>query len=74
MILILIVAAVVSGASGEWVDALAILAIVVLHDVIGFVQEQHAEQAMEYHCSAGSYSSNGYRSIQIDQPTLLHKS
>ena len=46
VILILIVAAVVSGALGEWVDALAILAIVVLNGVIGFVQEQHAEQAM----------------------------
>ena len=46
VIWILIVAAVVSGALGEWVDALAILAIVVLNGVIGFVQEQRAEQAM----------------------------
>ena len=46
VILILIVAAVVSGVLGEWVDALAILAIVLLNGVIGFVQEQHAEQAM----------------------------
>ena len=46
VILILIFAAVLSGALGEWVDALAILAIVMLNGVIGFVQEQHAEQAM----------------------------
>lgn len=46
VIWILIVAAVVSGALGEWVDALAILAIVLLNGVIGFVQEQRAEQAM----------------------------
>ncbi|MEQ1830775.1 MAG: HAD-IC family P-type ATPase, partial [Pirellula sp.] len=46
VILILIFAAVLSGVLGEWVDALAILAIVVLNGVIGFVQEQHAEQAM----------------------------
>ncbi len=46
VILILIFAAVLSGALGEYVDALAILAIVVLNGVIGFVQEQHAEQAI----------------------------
>ncbi len=46
VIWILIVAAVVSGALGEWVDALAILAIVLLNGVIGFVQEQRAEKAM----------------------------
>lgn len=46
VIWILIAAAVISGALGEWVDSLAILAIVVLNGVIGFVQEQRAEQAL----------------------------
>ncbi len=46
VIWILIFAAIISGAMGEWVDALAILAIVLLNGVIGFVQEQRAEQAM----------------------------
>ena len=46
VIWILIVAAVISGALGEWVDALAILAIVMLNGAIGFVQEQRAEKAM----------------------------
>lgn len=31
---------------GEWGDAIAILSIVLLNGVIGFVQEQHAENAM----------------------------
>ncbi|QDT52761.1 Calcium-transporting ATPase 1 [Caulifigura coniformis] len=46
VIWILIAAAVISGLLGEWVDTLAILAIVVLNGVIGFLQEQHAELAM----------------------------
>lgn len=46
VIWILIVAAVISGAMGEWVDALAILAIVVLNAVIGFLQEERAERAL----------------------------
>jgi magnesium-transporting ATPase (P-type) len=38
MVLVLIAAAVVSGAIGEPVDTLAIVVIVVLNAVIGFVQ------------------------------------
>ena len=46
VIWILIVAAVVSGWMGEWIDALAILAIVVMNGVIGFLQEERAERAL----------------------------
>ncbi|MDX1929330.1 MAG: cation-translocating P-type ATPase [Pirellulaceae bacterium] len=46
VILILIFALMLSGVLGEWVDAFAILAIVLLNGVIGFVQEQHAERSM----------------------------
>ncbi len=46
MILILIVAAVISGIVGSPKDAIAIVVIVVLNAVIGFVQEIRAEQAM----------------------------
>ena len=46
VIWILIVAAVISGAMGEWIDTLAILAIVLLNGVLGFFQEERAERRL----------------------------
>ncbi|HSF80636.1 MAG TPA: cation-translocating P-type ATPase [Anaerolineales bacterium] len=46
MVIILIVAAVVSGALGDWKDAIAILAIVIINAALGFSQEFRAEKAM----------------------------
>lgn len=47
IIWILIAAGVISGLLGESVDAIAILAIVVLNAVIGFYQEFNAEKSIE---------------------------
>jgi len=46
IIWVLIGAAVVSGLLGEWIDAGAILAIVVLNGLLGFLQEYRAEQSL----------------------------
>jgi Ca2+-transporting ATPase len=46
IIWILIGAGIVSGALGEWVDSVAILAIVVLNAIIGFYQEFSAEKSI----------------------------
>jgi Ca2+-transporting ATPase len=46
VIWILIVAAIVSGILGEWTDATAIIAIVLLNAILGFIQEEKAERAL----------------------------
>ncbi len=46
MTLILIVAAIISGFMGDWVEAVVIIAIVVVNAVLGVYQEGQAEQAV----------------------------
>jgi Ca2+-transporting ATPase len=46
LVVILIIAAIVSLALGDFKDAVAILAIVALNAILGFTQEYRAEQAM----------------------------
>ena len=47
LVIILIVAALVSLALGEYVDSIAIMVIVVLNAVVGVIQESKAERALE---------------------------
>ncbi len=46
VVILLIIASVVSALLGDYVEAAAIMAIVVLNSVLGIVQEQRAEQAL----------------------------
>jgi Ca2+-transporting ATPase len=46
MVLVLVAAAVIAGVIGEPEDTIAIIAIVVLNAILGFVQEHRAERAM----------------------------
>ena len=46
VVIILIVASLISAFTGEWVEAAAIMAIVLLNAIIGVVQETRAEEAL----------------------------
>ncbi|MGA1980061.1 MAG: calcium-transporting P-type ATPase, PMR1-type [Sedimentisphaerales bacterium] len=46
IIWVLIGAAIVSGFLQEWVDAIAIIAIVILNAILGFIQEHKAEKSL----------------------------
>src|SRR5699024_1088743 len=47
MVLILLGATLIAGLLGEYIDAIAIMAIVLLNGCIGFFQEQKAEKSLE---------------------------
>lgn len=47
LVLLLIASALISMAIGEWVDAAAILAIVIINAVLGVLQEWRAEQSLQ---------------------------
>jgi Ca2+-transporting ATPase len=46
LVLVLIAAALLAGAVGEWGDTIAIVAIVLLNGAIGFIQQDRAERAI----------------------------
>lgn len=47
LIFILMIAAVIAGVLGEWIDAIVILVILLFNGVLGFIQEWKAETAIQ---------------------------
>src|SRR5690625_893643 len=47
MVLVLLVATLIAGLLGEYIDAMAIIVIVLVNGLIGFFQEQKAETSLE---------------------------
>src|SRR5450830_1775783 len=64
LVLILIVAAIISGVVGEWLDASIVLAIVLGSSILGFVQEYTAGNAVEKLRSQVTIKSNLLRGGQ----------
>ena len=47
MVLVLLGATLMSGILGEYIDAIAIMAIVLLNGILGFIQERKAEKSLQ---------------------------
>ncbi|WCK53045.1 calcium-translocating P-type ATPase, SERCA-type [Aneurinibacillus sp. Ricciae_BoGa-3] len=46
MVLVLLAATLISGFLGEYIDAIAIIAIVIINGILGFIQESRAEKSL----------------------------
>ncbi|MGD8465244.1 MAG: HAD-IC family P-type ATPase, partial [Anaerolineae bacterium] len=72
LVVLLAVAAVLSIAFGEWVEGVAILAVIVINAVIGFVTELRAVRSMEALQRMGHVEAKVRRSGQV-QPISAEK-
>jgi Ca2+-transporting ATPase len=65
IVLLLVIAAVLSFAFGEWVEGIAITAVIIINAAIGFVTELRAVRSMEALQQLGSVSAKVRREGQV---------
>ncbi len=71
IIWVLIAAAIISGLMGEWIDTFAIIAIVILNSIMGFVQQYRAEKSL---AALKKLSSPTSKVIRDDQHSVIESS
>jgi Ca2+-transporting ATPase len=65
MIIVLMAAAIISGIAGDATDTVIIIIIVILNGVVGFVQENKAEKAMEALRNMSAAQAHVYRNKKL---------
>jgi magnesium-transporting ATPase (P-type) len=74
LIYILLVAAVITGAMGHWVDTAVILGVAIVNAIIGYMQESTAERALQGirgMLSAKAHVVRGGETLEVDAATLV---
>jgi len=71
IIWVLIAAAIISGLMGEWIDTLAIIAIVILNSILGFIQTYRAEKSL---AALKKLSSPTSKVIRDEQHNVIESS
>lgn len=67
MVLVLMGATLISGLLGEYLDAITIIAIIVINGILGFVQEFRAERSLRALKELSAYSAKVVRNGEVQQ-------
>ncbi|ANE47470.1 ATPase [Paenibacillus swuensis] len=72
MVLVLMGATLISGLLGEYLDAITIIAIIVINGILGFVQEFRAERSLRALKELSAYTAKVMRDGRVEQVPANH--